>query len=93
MEGGELYDEIFSRISCKVTFSEVETARIIVQILSAIKFIHSNDIIHFDLKPENILFESQDNDVIKLIDFKYAQTELGSDKIPLLGCPLPGTAR
>ncbi len=42
--------------------------RVFQQILSAIKYLHQNGIIHNDLKPENILITHSDNDV-RVIDF------------------------
>lgn len=35
----------------------------------ALKYMHSQKIIHCDIKPENILFTNQDNKSIKVIDF------------------------
>ncbi len=41
-----------------------------VQILRALNFIHSHDIIHFDIKPENFgIIEEDGSFVIKLLDF------------------------
>ena len=39
------------------------------QILKALAFIHSLDLVHCDLKPENILFKSYTDVEIKVIDF------------------------
>ena len=36
MEGGELYDEISARIEANLAFTELETAKILVQVLSAV---------------------------------------------------------
>lgn len=43
--------------------------RIAVQIIIALKHIHSYGFIHCDLKPENILFKAENKSSIKLIDF------------------------
>lgn len=46
--------------------------RIAVQIIIALKHMHSISLIHCDLKPENILFKSEKKSSIKLIDFGSA---------------------
>ena len=50
--------------------SEEEASLIIKKVLSAISYLHQNQICHRDLKPENIMF-SKENDLnsIKIIDF------------------------
>ena len=50
--------------------SEEEASLIIKKVLSAIAYLHQNQICHRDLKPENIMF-SKENDLnsIKIIDF------------------------
>lgn len=93
MEGGELLDEIQARGDQSIAFTELETAKILVQVLSAVQFMHNKHLIHFDLKPENILFERQDCDRIKLIDFKLCNTPLRNKKLEFLGCALPSALR
>lgn len=68
--GGELFYHIIER----GRFSEAYAAKIIKQVLSAIKHLHDKGICHRDLKPENILFESKSKDAqIRLIDFGLAK--------------------
>mmetsp|Transcript_41600 Transcript_41600/g.75428 ORF Transcript_41600/g.75428 Transcript_41600/m.75428 type:complete len:511 (-) Transcript_41600:78-1610(-) len=69
--GGELFDKIISMGS----FTEVQAAVLMQQLLRAIFYMHSNCIAHRDLKPENFLFADQEpmeNSTLKLIDFGLA---------------------
>jgi serine/threonine protein kinase len=43
--------------------------KIIKQVLEALQFIHSLDLIHCDIKPENIVIKSYSRCEVKLIDF------------------------
>ncbi|CAF4924388.1 unnamed protein product, partial [Rotaria socialis] len=44
------------------------------KLVSAVNFMHSNDLCHRDLKPENLLFSSPyPNAEIKIIDFGFAK--------------------
>ena len=67
IEGGDLYDEISKMKSLR----ESDAAFIMTQLLSAVSYVHSKNIVHRDIKPENILLEINSNNdlVIKLIDF------------------------
>ena len=54
-------------------FDEKDMCEIIQQLLKALLFIHSQNIIHRDIKPENILFANKrDYSTLKLIDFGLA---------------------
>jgi serine/threonine protein kinase len=53
------------------SLSENSAAIIIKQILRALIYIHSKNIVHRDIKPENMLFEKGSN-LIKIIDFGIA---------------------
>ncbi len=50
-------------------FSIGHVQRIAHQLLKALSFIHSVDLVHSDLKPENILIKSYSNVEVKVIDF------------------------
>lgn len=68
--GGELFD----RIAGKESFGEVEAAKIMWKLFSAINHCHSQKIAHRDIKPENILYSSKKEDAeVKLIDFGLAK--------------------
>jgi len=51
VKGGELYDKIVE----EGEYTEEEAKEIVIQILSAVEYLHKNQIAHRDLKPENIL--------------------------------------
>ena len=60
--GGDLYS--------RDPYTEEEAARIISSVLSAVSYLHANNIAHRDLKYENILFvNNSPRSDIKLIDF------------------------
>mmetsp|Transcript_31223 Transcript_31223/g.45610 ORF Transcript_31223/g.45610 Transcript_31223/m.45610 type:complete len:512 (-) Transcript_31223:284-1819(-) len=62
-------------------YSEKEASRIISQLLSAVSYMHSRNIIHRDLKFENIMFESRDPDSpVKIIDFGLAKKHTDQHK-------------
>jgi len=66
--GGELFDRIIDAGS----FTEVQAAILMQQIVRAIWYMHSMNICHRDLKPENFLFTTKDpieTAVLKIIDF------------------------
>lgn len=79
-EGGELFDKILERASRRkeagepACFSEEEAARVLHEILMAVKYMHQHGIVHRDIKPENILFTSkEEGSPIKIIDFGLAR--------------------
>jgi len=68
-EGGELYEALDE----KERFTEEEAAKVIKQVLMAIKHLHGKKICHRDLKPENIMLETTGKDMnVKVIDFGLA---------------------
>jgi calcium/calmodulin-dependent protein kinase I len=85
VEGKELFDKIVERGQ----YSEKDTARIINQIVSAVAYLHENDIAHRDLKPENLLSAGSDeNEVIKIADFGFSKN-FGEEKL-MTSCGSPG---
>lgn len=66
--GGDLFDRLDEEADYHYT--EAQCARLIKQMLSSLRYLHSKNIIHRDLKLENFLFSSSGTDsVLKMIDF------------------------
>jgi len=66
--------DIFSFIDQKRKLEINEAAMILKQVISAVKYMHSKNLVHLDLKPENILIDHHSDDYIqvKLVDFGTA---------------------
>ena len=56
-----------------------EKKRILRELLDAVAFIHSHQVVHNDLKSENILI-TRNGHSVKLIDFGYADCDFSVDK-------------
>ena len=68
--GGELFDKIMELEK----FKEKTAAMYMYQIISAISYCHSHNVLHRDIKPENFLIIDQGkNSPIKVIDFGISQ--------------------
>ncbi|XP_041367707.1 calcium/calmodulin-dependent protein kinase type IV-like isoform X2 [Gigantopelta aegis] len=64
--GGELFDRIVDR----GVYSEKDAAQAVNHMLTAVAYLHDNDVVHRDLKPENLLYENlSDESNLKVADF------------------------
>ena len=64
IEGYDLTKEIYSRSR----FTENQTVQLLTEILSVLKYVHQQNVIHRDLKPQNIMRRKSDGKIV-LIDF------------------------
>lgn len=65
--------DLFAVIQPKVGIPEASVKRCVVQVASALEFIHSHGLVHRDIKPENILLLDSNCCRVKLADFGLAQ--------------------
>lgn len=74
MTGGNLIEKLRAN---QMHFTEVQVASVVNQMLLALNFMHSKNIMHRDIKPENIMCEDcedlpNEKIYIKLTDFGFA---------------------
>lgn len=78
LPGGELFD----RIVKKKYFFENEARNIILQLVVAMQYCHSRNVVHRDLKPGNLLLDSVDDPAnIKVADFGFSTITDGNDNL------------
>jgi serine/threonine-protein kinase len=86
IEGHPLSDELASK-----RLSEAEVAALLLDVLSLLKFVHSQQVIHRDIKPNNLIRRQWDGKIV-LIDFgavKAIQTQI-SNSPPTIRIGTPG---
>lgn len=66
LEGGSLRD----KIAAQESISEEQASRWLLELLPALEYLHSKQIIHRDIKPGNIMFDAEGKPV--LVDFGSA---------------------
>ena len=85
LKGGSLLDYIIK----KYDITEEDCRIIMMQLLNALTYIHSQDIMHRDLKPENILFRTETYEQVVISDFGLAEFSK-SKKYIYTRCGTPG---
>lgn len=77
--GGELFD----RITKSGHLEESQASDITQSLMSAISYLHANNIVHNDLKAENILFRSRKSDSMNILvaDFGLARILPSGEKL------------
>ncbi|KAK2582151.1 hypothetical protein KPH14_004511 [Odynerus spinipes] len=63
-------------------FTEQHASRVMRQLASAVRFMHSRGVVHRDLKPENIVFAHEGEDSpVKVVDFGFARIKRGCEAL------------
>ena len=77
---GRLENIVQERFSNGQKFSDLEASLLIKGIVSAVAYIHEQDVIHRDLKPQNILvMDKEDLSTIKIVDFGLSENYVFND--------------
>ena len=63
-------------------FSEPVARLYTAEIVSALAYLHANDIMHRDLKPENVLLDNEGH--VRLTDFGLAKVSRNAVTVPSL---------
>ena len=75
-QGGELFHFILERKH----LNESEAAMIMYQLLSALVYLHSQNISHRDIKPENFMLANKNDPTnVKMIDFGLSKDFSGQE--------------
>lgn len=75
LSGGELLQR-------SLPFTERQTKRVMRQLASAVRFMHSHGVVHRDLKPENIVFANENEDFpVKIVDFGFARKKTSREPL------------
>nr|XP_020671401.1 obscurin-like [Pogona vitticeps] len=82
----ELYvgPELLNALAGRSSYSEVEVRDYLWQILSAVEYLHAQNILHLDLRSENMIITEPN--LLKIVDFGNAQFYLPDQTITLEGC-------
>jgi len=87
VKGKELFDKIVER----GMYSERDAANIIVQVVSAVQYLHEHGIAHRDLKPENLLSAGEgEKEIVKIADFGFSKSFAEEGEKLQTSCGSPG---
>ncbi|EIJ88287.1 aurora kinase A [Nematocida parisii] len=75
--------EMFKLLQKKKRFTEQEGAKYIAEMVQALKYIHTKNVIHRDIKPENILIGADNK--LKIADFGWAVHNIDSKRYTFCG--------
>ena len=86
--GGSLLE----RIEAEKRLTESHAASVVIQIASALAYLHGKGIVHRDMKPENVLLlENTSRSLVKLCDFGLSKiTKRRSDTVDQVAQPMAG---
>eukprot|EP01121_Diplochlamys_sp_Union-15-3_P020598 TRINITY_DN8061_c0_g1_i1.p1 TRINITY_DN8061_c0_g1~~TRINITY_DN8061_c0_g1_i1.p1 ORF type:complete len:373 (+),score=90.70 TRINITY_DN8061_c0_g1_i1:3-1121(+) len=80
--------ELFDRIVDKGYYTEKNAINVIKQILSAVAYLHDQEIAHRDLKPENLLCSGEGSEeIVKIADFGLSKMFSGDELMTSCGTP------
>nr|XP_060639350.1 obscurin-like [Anolis sagrei ordinatus] len=76
--------ELLNALAGRSSYSEVEVRDYLWQILSAVEYLHAQNILHLDLRSENMIITEPN--LLKILDFGNAQFYTPGQVITLDGC-------
>ena len=84
-------EDLAKELSTKGVFSEEQIRELLNDLLEALKFIHTNNVIHRDIKPENIIRRKKDGKLI-LVDFGAAKEKGANNNTSAVGTVIGSVA-
>eukprot|EP00732_Lithocolla_globosa_P005531 Lithocolla_globosa_v1_NODE_5785_length_1184_cov_15.126661.p1 type:complete len:331 gc:universal NODE_5785_length_1184_cov_15.126661:1140-148(-) len=82
--------ELFERIVSKGSYTEKDASKLVRNIVEAIEYLHSMDVVHRDLKPENLLFADESEEANVMVS-DFGLSKLMNEQTALTtACGTPG---